>query len=35
MGCRKYNLKSRPIKPSEERIRKLQEFIAAALKRNK
>lgn len=35
MGCRKYSMVKRPVKPSEERMRKFQEFINAALKRNK
>ena len=35
MGARRYGRINKPIKPSEERIRKFQEFINAALKRTK
>lgn len=36
MGCRVFRPRIRkPEKPSEERMRKFQEFICAALKRNK
>ena len=35
MPCRKVSLINKRSKPSEERMRKFQEFINAALKRNK
>lgn len=35
MPCRKSGLINKRSKPSEERMRKFQEFINAALKRNK